>query len=231
MDERRSFHNTVKLVPWTPDWRRRFDEEKERILAVFAGLPKADIRHTGSTSIVDMWSKPIIDLLIIIPDNVGVEDYEEALMSIGYDSLGECGRRDRVFLVKGHTSEDAFYAHLTYADNQVAKDQLLFQFIERAVPNIARAYQLFKMQLAAVYADDRNGYRLAKGPFITSVLSAYRLGAKKLEYKGYNGSIEYSHEDGLFYGKVQNTDDLISYQGEDIVALEQSFKDMVEEYL
>ena len=45
------------------------------------------------------------------------------------------------------------------------------------------------------------------------------------------GSIEYSEEDVLFYGQVQNTEDLIAYHGEDIVALEQSFKDTVDDYL
>ena len=227
-----SFHNTVMLVPWTPEWGKRFEDEKALISDVFEkrDLP-AKIHHTGSTSITGMWSKPIIDVLVIIPDDRGVEDYEEALMDIGYDSLGECGRPDRVFLSKGDTEDDAFYLHLTYADNPVAQDQLLFQFIERAVPDIARAYQLVKAQAADEHADDRRGYAAAKAPFIQSVLSAYRLGTKKLEYRGFTGSIEYSEEDGLFYGQVQNTDDLISYHGEDIIALEQSFKDTVDDYL
>ena len=227
------FHTTVRLVPWTPDWEKRFQEEKATISSAFEkiGLLPAQIHHTGSTFIHGMWSKPIIDVLVIIPDNADIEVYEEALMGIGYDSLGECGRRDRVFLVKGDTQETAFYCHLTYADNPVAQDQLLFQFIERAVPDIARAYQLCKAQAADEYANDRRGYTAAKAPFIQSVLSAYRLGAKRLEHKGYTGSIEYSEEDGLFYGQVQNTDDLISYHGEDIVALEQGFKDTVDDYL
>ena len=231
MDKRR-FHNEVRLVPWTSEWRKRFEAEHNLISDIFEkrDLP-AEIHHTGSTSITGMWSKPIIDVLIIIPDDRGVEDYEEALMDIGYDSLGECGRPDRVFLTKGDTVETAFYVHLTYADNQVAKDQLLFQFIERAVPDIARAYQLVKAQAADEHTDDRRGYAATKAPFIQSVLSAYLFGAKKLEYRGFMGSIEYSEEDGLFYGKVQNTEDLIAYHGEDIVALEQSFKDTVDDYL
>ena len=226
------FHTTVQLVPWTPDWEKRFQEERTVISSAFekAGL-SAQIHHTGSTSIRGMWSKPIIDVLVIIPNNVGPEAYEEALMNIGYSSLGECGRRDRVFLTKGDTPNTAFFCHLTYADNPVAQDQLLFQFIERALPDIARAYQLFKAQVADEYPNDRRGYTAAKAPFIQSVLSAYRLGAKRLEHKGYTGSIEYSEEDGLFYGQVQNTDDLISYHGEDIVALEQGFKDTVDDYL
>ena len=227
------FHTTVQLVPWTPDWEKRFQEEKAAISSAFEkiGLLPAQIHHTGSTSIRGMWSKPIIDVLVIIPNDKGVEDYEEALIGIGYSSLGECGRRDRVFLTKGDSPNTAFYLHLTYADNPVAQDQLLFQFIERALPDIARAYQLFKAQVAVEYANDRRGYTNAKAPFIQSVLSAYRLGAKRLEHKGFTGSIEYSKEDGLFYGQVQNTEDLISYHGEDIVALEQGFKDTVDDYL
>ena len=227
-----SFHNTVTLVPWTPIWGQRFEAERAAINTAFEqrGLA-AQIHHIGSTSITGMWSKPIIDVLIIIPEDRDFEGYEEALVNIGYNSLGECGRSDRIFLTRGNTADDAFYCHLTYADNPVAQDQLLFQFIERAVPDIAHAYQLFKSQAADENVNDRRGYAAAKAPFIQSVLAAYRLGAKKLEYRGYTGSIEYSEGDELFYGKVLNTKDLIGYHGKDIVALEQSFKETLDDYI
>ena len=35
-----------------------------------------------------------------------------------------------------------------------------------------------------------------------------------MEYKGYVGSIEFSEEDNVFYGKIQNVSGLISYEGE-----------------
>ena len=124
LDLNNDFHTTVQLVPWTPDWEKRFREERTTISSAFekAGLPPAQIHHTGTTSIRGMWSKPIIDVLVIIPNDKGVEDYEEALIGIGYSSLGECGRRDRVFLTKGDSPNTAFYLHLTYADNPVAQD-------------------------------------------------------------------------------------------------------------
>lgn len=34
-----------------------------------------------------------------------------------------------------------------------------------------------------------------------------------LEYKGYYGSVEYSREDALLYGKVLGINSLISYEG------------------
>ncbi|RPA68833.1 type II toxin-antitoxin system HicB family antitoxin [Cyclobacteriaceae bacterium YHN15] len=54
---------------------------------------------------------------------------------------------------------------------------------------------------------------------------------KYLEYKGYTGSIEYSPEDSLLYGKVLGIKGLISYEGETGKLLEKDFKEAVESYL
>ena len=35
-----------------------------------------------------------------------------------------------------------------------------------------------------------------------------------IQYKGYVGSVEFSEEDGIFYGKVMGIRSLISYEGE-----------------
>lgn len=54
---------------------------------------------------------------------------------------------------------------------------------------------------------------------------------KNLEYKGYTGSIEYSKEDELLYGKVLGIRGLISYEGMTGPALEEDFKIAVDDYL
>ncbi len=54
---------------------------------------------------------------------------------------------------------------------------------------------------------------------------------KYLEYKGYTGSIEYSPEDSLLYGKVLGIRGLISYEGETGKLLEQDFKEAIDSYL
>ena len=54
---------------------------------------------------------------------------------------------------------------------------------------------------------------------------------KYLEYKGYTGSIEYSPEDSLLYGKVLGINGLLSYEGETGKELEISFKEVVNTYL
>ncbi len=52
-----------------------------------------------------------------------------------------------------------------------------------------------------------------------------------LEYKGYLGSIEFSQEDGLFYGKVQGIRALLSYEGKDAKTLVKDFQGAIDDYL
>jgi predicted HicB family RNase H-like nuclease len=54
---------------------------------------------------------------------------------------------------------------------------------------------------------------------------------KNLEYKGYTGSIEYSKEDDLLYGKVLGINGLISYEGKTGKELESDFKETVDTYI
>jgi len=54
---------------------------------------------------------------------------------------------------------------------------------------------------------------------------------KHLEYKGYTGSIEYSKEDDLLYGKVLGIKGLISYEGKTGKELEEDFREAIEAYL
>ena len=54
---------------------------------------------------------------------------------------------------------------------------------------------------------------------------------KNLEYKGYTGSIEYSAEDNLLYGKVLGIRGLISYEGGTGKELEDDFHEAIDTYL
>jgi predicted HicB family RNase H-like nuclease len=54
---------------------------------------------------------------------------------------------------------------------------------------------------------------------------------KNLEYKGYTGSIEYSKEDDLLYGKVMGIKGLISFEGKTGKELELDFIEAIDEYI
>ena len=52
-----------------------------------------------------------------------------------------------------------------------------------------------------------------------------------IEYKGYIGSIEFSENDGVFFGKVQGILSLISYEGTNAADLIADFHGAVDDYL
>lgn len=52
-----------------------------------------------------------------------------------------------------------------------------------------------------------------------------------IEYKGYVGSVEFSEEDSLFFGKVLGVRALISYEGENAAGLVADFHSAVDDYL
>lgn len=52
-----------------------------------------------------------------------------------------------------------------------------------------------------------------------------------LEYRGYLGSVEYSHEDSCLWGKIQFIDELILYDGSSIDEIKKSFEDAVDAYI
>ncbi len=54
---------------------------------------------------------------------------------------------------------------------------------------------------------------------------------KHIEYKSYTGSIEYSKEDDLLYGKVLGIRGLISYEGKTGQELELDFREAIDSYL
>jgi len=52
-----------------------------------------------------------------------------------------------------------------------------------------------------------------------------------IEYKGYVGSVEFSEEDSLFFGKVQGIRSLISCEGTNASELINDFHEAVDDYL
>ena len=52
-----------------------------------------------------------------------------------------------------------------------------------------------------------------------------------LEYKGYNGTVEYSDADKILYGKVLGVKGYMSYIGDSLESLRKDFEEMIDDYL
>lgn len=52
-----------------------------------------------------------------------------------------------------------------------------------------------------------------------------------LSYKGYLGSVNFSAEDGVFFGKVEGIDGLVNFEGSSVDELTTSFHEAVDDYV
>ena len=55
--------------------------------------------------------------------------------------------------------------------------------------------------------------------------------SKVMEYKGYQGSVDFSLEDRVLHGKILHINDLVTFEAESLAALEEAFHEAVEDYL
>jgi predicted HicB family RNase H-like nuclease len=48
-----------------------------------------------------------------------------------------------------------------------------------------------------------------------------------LKYKDFIGTVNFSAEDGVFYGKIEGIKSMVSFEGETVHDLEEDFKEML----
>ncbi len=52
-----------------------------------------------------------------------------------------------------------------------------------------------------------------------------------MKYKGYEGTVKFDEDAGIFYGEVINTRDVITFQGTSVKELRKAFRDSIDDYL
>jgi GrpB-like predicted nucleotidyltransferase (UPF0157 family) len=57
----------VVLVEWDPAWPARFERERTRIDDALGSVARR-VEHIGSTSLPGLVAKPIVDILVTVPD-------------------------------------------------------------------------------------------------------------------------------------------------------------------
>ncbi|MDX7998470.1 GrpB family protein [Xenorhabdus sp. Reich] len=74
---------TIAVVPYSIQWKSIYNGEKNRIQQQLKDKV-LHIAHIGSTAVLDLPAKPIIDIDLIVTDPTQEEDYIPALEQLGY---------------------------------------------------------------------------------------------------------------------------------------------------
>lgn len=153
----------IVLTEPQPCWTEWYDEETMLLQEL---LPlEARISHIGSTAIRGIWAKPIVDMLVEVPDGTDLESAGAKLSQGGYRCMSRSDAR--LSYNKGYTehgfAERVFHLHLRRAGDH---DELYFRDYLNDYPAIAKEYELLKLSLWKEYEHDRDGYTAAKESFV-----------------------------------------------------------------
>lgn len=160
----------VTVVEYSPGWPELFEQEKYLLQEILANTGVV-IEHVGSTSVVGLAAKPIIDLMLGLPDfsladslipKITAQDYV-------YVSKYEDVMPDRRYFTKKQGQTTTHHLHMVEIGSEFWQRHLLFRNFLRQNPETAQAYEALKKELAQREWQDSNDYAEAKTEFIRSI--------------------------------------------------------------
>ena len=162
----RAENEPIELVPYDPSWPEQFVAWKSRLLAVLE--PGTRIEHIGSTSVPGLPAKPVIDILVSVPDIRDEPAYVPAIESLGaqFRSRDDLHRYFRPFSGRPRDVQ----IHVCNVGSQWEQRHLLFRDSLRADATARDAYLRAKQEAAARWKDDRIAYADAKTEVIEQLL-------------------------------------------------------------
>ncbi len=81
--DKRIINSTIELVPYDPAWPLQFERLKKQICDVLKSKVLM-LEHVGSTSVPGLSAKPVIDMVLVVPDSSDEASYVRPLENIGY---------------------------------------------------------------------------------------------------------------------------------------------------
>ncbi|NQX05041.1 GrpB family protein [Rathayibacter sp. VKM Ac-2856] len=162
---------TVGLREYDAGWPSVFREHERRITDALAGLDVA-IEHIGSTAVPGLAAKPIVDVVVAVPDITAEEDHVAPLLAAGYLlRVREPGHR----LVR--TPERDVHVHLYGRGDPAIDEYLLLRDHLRRDPADRALYESTKRALMQRPWHDMNAYSDAK----TAVIATLKARARAAE--------------------------------------------------
>ena len=159
----------IKIVEYDPNWPKQF-EAHARIIAGALGGAALRIEHIGSTSVPGLAAKPIIDILVVVPNSADESSYLPQLEAAGYvlRVREPEWNEHRMF----RTPEKDVHIHIYSIGCRQIQRNLTFRDHLRNHIEDRRRYEHTKRELAAKEWSHMDAYANAKTEVIESIIAA-----------------------------------------------------------
>jgi GrpB-like predicted nucleotidyltransferase (UPF0157 family) len=164
----------IVIVPYDSTWPDAFDRERRRISPPFGVSLERPIEHIGSTAVVNLAAKPIIDMLAVVTDIDMAAPTLPALRELGWLDAAEAGdaAERRLSLCFPSVERRTHHLHVVEWAFDQWRGWIAFRDHMRAHPELVVEYAELKRELAIEHGadpDQRAAYRAGKANFIRAV--------------------------------------------------------------
>ncbi|MBX8938876.1 GrpB family protein [Enterococcus gilvus] len=146
------------------DW---YEEEQQNLTKLLAEFEIQRINHIGSTSVEGLIAKPIVDILLELPEGYDLEKVTALLQKAGWILMIKDKEKQTLDLNKGYTpagfAEKVYHLHVRALGDW---DELYFRDYLQKYPEAARQYEELKLLLKEKYEHNRDAYTDAKTEFV-----------------------------------------------------------------
>jgi GrpB-like predicted nucleotidyltransferase (UPF0157 family) len=158
----------IVLAAHDPEWRRLYEREARRIRGVLGDRVRV-LEHAGSTSVPGLAAKPVIDIILGVPDSRDEAAYVPPLEGAGYElRLREPDWHEHR-LLKGPDTNINLHV-FTHGDEEIQR-MLAFRDRLRTHPEELAAYEATKRELAARTWAFVQDYADAKGEVVEAIIA------------------------------------------------------------
>jgi len=155
------------LSEYDKEWISHYESES-KVIKNALGEMVIDIQHIGSTSVVGLKAKPIIDILVGIENFDKIDEVIKKMETMGYTYAHWAGIPGDYTFRKGevttHLIHVVKYGKINWNHNIKFRDAL------RNNPDLVKQYEELKEKLAKEYPDSREKYTEGKSKFVVDVV-------------------------------------------------------------
>lgn len=157
----------LEIAPYNPTWTNMFKNEAQALTGVLSA-EIISIDHIGSTSVPNLYAKPIIDILITVKDISKLDNYNNMLAEMGYEAMGENGISGRRYFQKGR-DDRTHHLHVYEKGNQHVHRHLAFKYYLINHPNEVEDYGQLKLKLTNDNNTTIDEYIRGKNDFVQAL--------------------------------------------------------------
>lgn len=173
--------DNIVIMEYDRQWVELFEREAIYLRNLLGEALILRIEHFGSTAIPGMPAKPIIDMLVEIPNFDRIQ--QEALPKLVDARYEYLWRSDRppghmMFVKRSPDGLRTHHIHMATTGHKFW-ERLYFRDYLRNHPEEATRYAQLKRDLAAQFLGDREAYTNGKSEYVASITTKAKLDATK----------------------------------------------------